>query len=1108
MVEQLAAGPFRLGQVDLDGRIRGPIAAPALEADLKGTDLEGPRLRFSRIAASVRGMATDAEVSLSMLGEGAELQAAATVRGGSRGVAVQGVRATLKRGGQTARLRASLVTLTGREQRLEDGEVLGLGEPLAASLRASPGSLVLSAHGRGLDLARVARFAGVSEVVAGRAVVDVDVSLQHGRADGHVALDVVEATVGALHDVGAHLDVTLDDRHASGAASAHVRGVGDIAVCSSSIGVGGTEPLGLSSWRSAWGIADVQAHVDLAGLETLLPSVLRARACGGALDVRGHVGRDSASDTSPDVDIWAKTTDLLAVGPPDAPWTLKGVNGEAHLVVDARALTSLDARLTDTTGVLIALVASSPAIPYARLLSSSESLLDIARRVASSGSIMVPARELATLPPLLGTTGIRGLLSASMTWNGTPDEPVFDAHAALERGDADVRMLDLLANVTATAHYDGTRADATLLLSARGAPMLDASAHADARASDLLASLSGPSLPWRASAKARLIAFPLQSLAMFDELQVHGRVSGEVSVDGLHDDARAAFDLKADELSVGPVACNRAELRASFDGSTLDASTRIEHGDGSLVASARLGARWGTAMSPRLDASQPASVELTARRFRAQLLLPLLPGVFTELDGRIDARVNARTGAMGGRFAPSGTVRISDGVFQLTSLGGEFHDAAAELVLTGDGLARLENASAKGGVSGELEAAATARFAGLRFEGARGVIEVPRRDPLPIVLDGVQVGSFNGHVGLDVAPAAAGTGLDVKVAVDRALLQLPPGSTHGVEALGPIQGVTFGFHGPGGKFMVQSLDGPEATTAVAAPPRSQAHVTISLGSDVEVKRGGDLDVRLAGSTTLTLANDVRAVGQIRLLRGSIEVQGKTFTLQNGAVTFTDDPTNPQVVLTASWPAPDGTTIYADFVGPLKTGKVKLRADPPRPANEILSLVLFGTTDEQAPAGAGLSAQQSGAVGAAAGAAAVPINQALGGFNRMLDSFGWVGDVSTKVDTSEATPRPEVEVRIARDISVQVAWVLGVPLPTQLAARVDRRRRRDLDPRPVVAAPLLTRSAHGCSPVEEPAPHVVPAKRHRAARSHGCCVRTRSRGRPLASPGGLGLFSGR
>jgi translocation and assembly module TamB len=113
---------------------------------------------------------------------------------------------------------------------------------------------------------------------------------------------------------------------------------------------------------------------------------------------------------------------------------------------------------------------------------------------------------------------------------------------------------------------------------------------------------------------------------------------------------------------------------------------------------------------------------------------------------------------------------------------------------------------------------------------------------------------------------------------------------------------------------------------------------------------------------------------------------------------------------------------------LKTGKVSLRSDPPRSKDEILSLILFGTTDEQASAAAGGSPQASTAVGAAGGAATAPINRALGGVNEMLDNFGLAGGISTRIDTSQATPRPEVELQIARNISLQVAWVLGVPPP--------------------------------------------------------------------------------
>jgi translocation and assembly module TamB len=284
-------------------------------------------------------------------------------------------------------------------------------------------------------------------------------------------------------------------------------------------------------------------------------------------------------------------------------------------------------------------------------------------------------------------------------------------------------------------------------------------------------------------------------------------------------------------------------------------------------------------------------------------------------------------------------------------------------------------------------------------------------------------------VAADPIAAAQGGGLDVNVDVPQMNLQLPDQLPRAVQSLGTLDDVTIGMQRPGRAFVVVPLGGHVKKAAATGAPPAPLRVTVALGQDVEVRRGTQLQVYLGGSPTVIVTDQVHATGQVRLVRGSLDVQGKTFNIESGTVTFVDDPTNPQVVLEASWAAPDGTTIYADFIGPLKTGKVTLRADPPRPQDEILSLILFGTTDETAQSGSGgATAQQSSAVGAAGGAATAPINQALGGVNQMLDNFGLVGGISTRVDTSQATPRPEVEVQIARDLSVQVAWVLGVPPP--------------------------------------------------------------------------------
>src|SRR6185312_14299473 len=134
-----------------------------------------------------------------------------------------------------------------------------------------------------------------------------------------------------------------------------------------------------------------------------------------------------------------------------------------------------------------------------------------------------------------------------------------------------------------------------------------------------------------------------------------------------------------------------------------------------------------------------------------------------------------------------------------------------------------------------------------------------------------------------------------------------------------------------------------------------------------------------------------------------------------------EPSNPQVVLTAGWTAPDGTRVYADFTGPLKTGKVTLRSEPARSQNEILALLLYGTADNAT------AANQLG--GAAGGATAQPLSQALTGVNRALENIG-VSNLTAKIDTSQATPRSDVSVQIAQDISLQVAVALGVPPPGQ------------------------------------------------------------------------------
>jgi len=1024
-VAGVAAGGVRLRAATLEAQASGPFASPAIEASLVGSALEAGPLRFDGLRGQVHGTPASADARVSMHGHGADVVASATI-GLAGGTTLRDVKVAVQRNGESARAEASIVRFAPHETSIDDLEIEGLGAPLHATLRASPGALTAKARSHGLDLTRLGKLAGVSGL-GGRVSLDVDASIRATSAQGRISLDLSQGAYEGWKDAQAHVDATLDGLHAAGHVTASVGGIGTADVSSSSLQIGAAGPLEASSWRTAWGEVDVAAHVDLARLSAQLPKgTIPLGNLSGTVDVKGRVERDSASDTTPDVDLTAGTKGLALIGSP-VPWRIDGIGATVHAHVDGHTgATAVDAQIADTAGPLVALQATSSAVPYARMFTAAEPVGSALLAMPVHATVTLPSHDVAKLPAFLGTRGMEGMLEATVEMQGSADKPTVDVRAMLTHGHAEATVLSLPVDLALTAHYDGSHADVSAQANARGQQVLEAGAGVDVRMADVL---GGWELPWKASAHAKLTDFPLQSLAALDDRQVRGRANGTFQLDELHENARAKVALTLTDLQVGEVACRPTTVEVSADGHAIDGSARIVEQDGYAEAKAHLGSRWGKALTPSPDSTQAADVLLTAKNFRAAVLLPFVSQLFTELDGRIDGSAHILVDPVAKTMKPEGTLSLSGGVFELSAMGSELHDASARVTFTPDGLVRLDHASARG-LSGRIEVAATARLQGLDLLGAHAVVQVPQKEPLPLVVDGTQVGLIDGR--MDIVVARAPDALDVKVDVPTLRVQLPESSAHSVQALDALADVHVGIGRRGG-FAPIVLDAGDAEVAPSVGPRTPTRVAVHLGNDVEVRRGSDLDVHMDGTPTVTIADTVTAKGQIRLTRGTLNVQGKTFKIDDGStVTFIDDPTNPQVVLTASWVAPasdpssSGTTVFADFVGPLKTGKVTLRSEPPLARSEILSLLLYGTTDQQS-GGAG-SQQVNAASGAAGGAASSNINRALGGVNQTLDSLGLATEVSTKIDTSQPTPRPEVEVQIARDLSLQLAVVLGVPPP--------------------------------------------------------------------------------
>ena len=1006
--ETLQLGETTVADAQINSRVSGDLESPSFDLDVVGDALRSGSLTVSTFRAAGR---------------------AAGRVSGSPEILVRNLDLQATGAGSTVHAHASVLGLGADRMRADDVQIEGLGALVSGRVQASSEGVLVQTKTSALDLAALASFVHVP-VTRGTLSLDVDATVGARSADGRVSLEVANAALYGIRDANARVEASVHGRRVSGRADVRVEDIATLAVRSSSIDIGPGRLVTAAPWRRTWGAVDFDTHVDLARLVARLP-LDRATIgrLGGEVEVEGRVARDSIEDATPGVDVRIRTKDLELAGAAPGSWHVEGVTPTLHVTVDGdTGATLVQAELDDVQGPLFDLKATSNAVPYAVLFSDQNPAAAL-RAMPFDATVEIPSRELGPPFTALGVGSIAGRIGAKVHWQGSAMSPSVDLAARITGARFDPALMTSHVDLAIDGHYDGAHAAATLRALARDAEVLRATGAADVRAADVLASFGGVPLDWSASARASLHKMPLRLLSPLYDRQIRGTASGEIVLEGLHRDAQASATLTVDGLQVGDVTCRTATARIGIGGGVFDGEARIDHIDGFVEGRAHFGTRWGAAPAPSFDPSTRAQVSLSAKRFRAAILSPFLVGTFAELDGRIDASAHAEldpgvSGAMA--LHPQGSLELSGGTFELMSFGTEFRDAAFKLTLAPDGVVRLENATAHG-LSGTVRAAATAQFDAAGLAAARASVRMPAKDPLPLVFDGVQLGQLDGQ--FDLSLERTGHEVDIAVDVPTAHVRLPSGlPSADVQALGDVEDVEIGVRRGPDRFTSVSLDAAhDAPPESKAGRKAQTKVGVRLGHDVHVSRGTNLDVRLEGQPTITFAGATTVAGQIRMPSGSIDVQGKPFEIENGTVTFVgSDPANPQVVLTAGWTASDGTRVYADFIGPLKTAQVRLRSSPARSQNEILALILYGTSD--AAAVTTTSAATSTQSAPFAGVAAQPLNQALGGVNRLMQNLGMAGGITTKIDTSQIVARPEVEVQISRDISLQVAWVLGAPPP--------------------------------------------------------------------------------
>jgi hypothetical protein len=267
----------------------------------------------------------------------------------------------------------------------------------------------------------------------------------------------------------------------------------------------------------------------------------------------------------------------------------------------------------------------------------------------------------------------------------------------------------------------------------------------------------------------------------------------------------------------------------------------------------------------------------------------------------------------------------------------------------------------------------------------------------------------------------------IAVHVFHADVALSAGTPRSAQSLERDPTILVGVHDARGALVPLPLDASDVERLALRSPTSTARaacVTVVV-DELVIERPRVLELRLAGTLRFD-AKTPRAVSGSLAVRGFLVVRGRRFDVDRGVVTFDGRPADDPVVnVSAAYRAPDGTTVFASIVGPVRSTRVTLRSEPPLDQDDILGVLVFG-----APAG---PLGPSRALGAAMVSEAV---------NSALRGAGVTG-ITARVETGATqAPRPAVTIALSERATLTVTRNFGAPAPGEsldpTLVTIDRR----------------------------------------------------------------------
>jgi len=1013
----------QVARADLSAVLGGALPHPTANVNLTLSQAILAGQHISRASLESRGslsqLAVNGEVATTAPERRVRLSASLS---NDRGLVVDHPSVQFRQGDTNLGLTAENVQIVDGRTKVSGLRLEGAGK---ADVSLVYGSRLESLYAQtyDLDLARLWRLADEHAVLkAGTLTASVNYERRGSDVHARLAAHSRDLTFDRIAGGSLSAEFELERDHLSGVAQADLKQLGHLAFDFRDLrGV----DLERADPTRITGKAAIEGQVRLKDLMQLIPPgvELPFERALGTIKYDVAVERQRVSTGLPTFHVHVATNRLQLAGKrtttttittkaearDTAPLAIKGIDVDLDLSHAETGETELAASLSDAQGRLLALSVEGKATP--RLATVVQELSAQWRQIPLRAKLSVPARDLQQLPVEVRPAALKGVASADFSYEGTFSAPKLELSGKVlqfQQTDEKGQKLDLALQ----GDYKGTRG--TVSLSARAADGRDvakADVDFDAAINDWLNHVGGQAPALDANAHLTFDAFPIGLVPEARMRQVEGALSGKIELEHFGKDAAVDVKLDVQSLKLASSELGRIRAEATARNGKADAKLSVEGTRGTTTAEAHSGLDWGARLAPAVR--MPADAQLRAKELRLAAFAPLLTSVLGDLDGRLNGDLNAHF--RGGAPELDGHVDLSDGLVQLAAVGQRFDQIKARLSLE-PGKAKLEELTARA-TTGRLKVTGEARFEGLDLTGADAHVRIAKSEKVSLSLAGTQVGETYGAVDVKLRPGKTEGSQALSVEIPELHVHMPDAGSQQLQDLEPAKGVRVGTRQRDGGFVTLPLQ--PLTESDPSKNENPMVVDLRLGDQIWIQQGDSTKIQLGGRLQIVLGDPLTMDGQINVKSGKLDVSGKEFEIESGVVTFSGEPSNPTIVATARWDAPDEDRhrVYADATGTAEKLKVSLRSEPPLTKDQILSLLLTGSADGSlGGTSGGGSSNAATAVGAVGGVATQGLNKALSNISDL--------DVSTRIDTSTGSARPELVIQISPKVSAQLTRALG------------------------------------------------------------------------------------